>query len=128
MSINDPIRLDSEHLKPNCLDCIHHRTIPGDAHLECKHPRISEIDSLLSPLLLMQGIIPPAMKLLAVTGNETGIRKGWFAWPLNFDPVWLESCDGFTEKENKMKTQNNKEAIQTTNAANATNATNEKTA
>jgi hypothetical protein len=24
---------------------------------------------------------------------------GWFVWPLNFDPVWLENCDGFSDNE-----------------------------
>lgn len=31
-----------------------------------------------------------------VKGNPTGIRRGWFNWPFNFDPVWLEECEGFT--------------------------------
>lgn len=33
-----------------------------------------------------------------VTGDPHGIRQGWFNWPLSFDPVWLESCEGFEEK------------------------------
>ena len=36
---------------------------------------------------------------LNIVGNPTGIRKGWFNWPFNFDPHWLENCDGFMEKE-----------------------------
>jgi len=32
-----------------------------------------------------------------VTGHSSGIRNGWFMWPLNFDPTWLESCDGFSD-------------------------------
>jgi hypothetical protein len=30
-----------------------------------------------------------------------GICNGWFIWPINFDPVWLENCDGFESKEAK---------------------------
>jgi hypothetical protein len=41
----------------------------------------------------------PAMKRLNVTGDATGIRHGWFMWPMHFDPVWLQSCDGFEKKE-----------------------------
>jgi hypothetical protein len=26
------------------------------------------------------------------------MRNGWFCWPFNFDPVWLEACDGFKAK------------------------------
>ncbi len=62
--------------KPNCYNCIHRRTVPGDCHSAC------------------------ANKDAHVTGKAHGIRKGWFFWPVNFDPVWLESCDGFkAEKE-----------------------------
>lgn len=31
--------------------------------------------------------------------HPNGIKNGWFFWPLNFDPVWLENCDGFTAKK-----------------------------
>lgn len=33
-----------------------------------------------------------------VVGNPHGVRNGWFMHPMNFDPVWLESCSGFTPK------------------------------
>jgi hypothetical protein len=23
------------------------------------------------------------------------MRNGWFAWPLDYDPIWLETCDAF---------------------------------
>jgi len=36
---------------------------------------------------------------LNVKGHPHGIKNGWFIWPFNFDPVWLENCDGFTPKE-----------------------------
>jgi len=32
---------------------------------------------------------------LSVTGNPHGIKRGWFNWPWNFDPTWLQSCNGF---------------------------------
>ena len=28
-----------------------------------------------------------------------GIRQGWFGWPIDFDPVWVEQCTGFVNKE-----------------------------
>jgi hypothetical protein len=43
--------------------------------------------------------IGKAQRALSVYGNPHGIKNGWFAWPFNFDPVWLESCNGFEEKE-----------------------------
>ena len=60
--------------RPNCYKCKHRRTIPGDTHSSCGN------------------------KEAKVTGRETGIRRGWFAWPFNFDPTWLMSCDGFSER------------------------------
>jgi hypothetical protein len=87
-------------MKPSCHDCIHHRTIPGDAHIQCAHPKINPVETLLTPLLLMSGSQnSPDMKRLNVMGDRTGIRRGWFNWPLNFDPVWLLTCDGFEGKE-----------------------------
>ena len=36
-----------------------------------------------------------SQKSLNVTGSPHGVRHGWFNWPWNFDPIWLEQCDGF---------------------------------
>ena len=40
-----------------------------------------------------------AANALHISANYHGIKNGWFIWPVNFDPVWLEHCDGFTVKE-----------------------------
>ena len=61
--------------RPDCYRCAHRRTIPGDAHTRCNNHDAH------------------------VVGNPQGIRGGWFRWPLNFDPVWLKSCDGFSTSE-----------------------------
>lgn len=57
--------------KPNCYDCINRRSVPGDAHSRCANLKAR------------------------VVGNKHGMANGWFFWPINFDPVWLEECDGF---------------------------------
>ena len=31
-------------------------------------------------------------------GSNHGIKHGWFFWPFNFDPIWVEECDGFEYK------------------------------
>jgi hypothetical protein len=36
-----------------------------------------------------------AASTLHIQGNAHGIRHGWFCWPANFDPIWLDNCDGF---------------------------------
>jgi len=58
--------------KLDCYKCIHKRNVPGDAHIRCNNVRAK------------------------VIGNSHGIAHGWFLWPINFDPVWLTSCDGFS--------------------------------
>lgn len=60
--------------KPNCYDCKHRREIPGDAHSSCANFNAK------------------------ATGNDHGRRMGWFYWPFNFDPTWLQTCDGFEAK------------------------------
>ena len=60
--------------KPDCYKCKYRGTIPGDAHSSCGN------------------------KNAKVEGDDYGRKSGWFFWPLNFDPVWLESCDGFEQK------------------------------
>jgi hypothetical protein len=59
--------------KPNCYKCVHRLTIPGDCHSRCNNHEAK------------------------VAGNPHGIKSGWFRWPLNFDPTWLVSCDGFSD-------------------------------
>lgn len=61
--------------KPNCYECKHRSPIPGDAHSGCSNRNAT------------------------VRGHDHGITHGWFYWPLNFDPVWLVSCDGFAPQE-----------------------------
>ena len=65
--------------KPNCYECEFRGTLAGDCHSKCTSPTAT------------------------VTGNPHGIKKGWFCHPFNFDPVWLESCDGFKQKEKEKK-------------------------
>ena len=84
--------------KPNCYECKHRRSIAGNAHIRCAHPNIPDFGPMLELASLMGG--GPAMRVtgMKVRGNVHGIRMGWFMWPLNFDPHWLEECDGFTPK------------------------------
>ena len=88
-----------------CYKCKHRGTIPGDAHSCCNHPEArkatgGDVD-VFSGIVAMfsnpKGIIEAALKL-NIQANPHGICSGWFNWPANFDPVWLENCDGFEEK------------------------------
>lgn len=90
--------------KPNCYQCKHRGEVPGSAHSRCSHPANGK--SLADPLANIMAIfasvgrVPPIQTGgLAVRGNPDGIKKGWFNYPHNFDPVWLEECDGFEPRE-----------------------------
>lgn len=60
--------------KPDCYECEYRGELIGDCHSHCKNRNAK------------------------VTGNKYGRNQGWFTYPINFDPVWLESCDGFKQK------------------------------
>lgn len=76
--------------KPNCYECKWRRNIRGDCHSECKHPKAF---LTMARSLGRQQI--PDDQILTIEGSAHGARNGWFAWPINFDPIWLESCNGF---------------------------------
>ena len=98
--------------KPNCYECKHKGTIPGDCHSKCVHPKVVENSDPLTELKSMMGgrrfggSFVVVDNPLGVIGNPHGIKNGWFLWPHNFDPIWLESCNGFEEKEKKNEEDN----------------------
>ncbi len=58
-----------------CYDCKHRRKVPGDAHSACAKP-----DNTMQ-------------------GADLGIRRGWWDYPTNFDPVWNTTiCKNHEEK------------------------------
>lgn len=81
-----------------CYKCDHRQDAPGSAHSSCKNPRNSVQSSMESVILLLSGRTKSSPNGVQVTANPHGVSKGWFMYPLNFDPVWLESCNGFTPK------------------------------
>lgn len=59
----------------DCYKCIHRRNVPGDAHSSCAAPD------------------------KRMTGDDHGVRSGWFSYPLNFDPVWrTRECRNFQSR------------------------------
>jgi hypothetical protein len=76
--VRELLRKEKE-MKPDCYKCVHRLNISGDAHSRCNNFQAK------------------------IKGNDHGIRNGWFRWPLNFDPIWLISCDGFSGKQEDKK-------------------------
>lgn len=112
--------------KPNCYACKWRGEIPGDCHSCCNHPALLAGDGAIKWIECQAFLVSGRSALFNLTANAYGIRNGWFAWPINFDPIWLETCDGFEKKED-MNTQKSGDfdvAVSPTNAASATNTTN----
>lgn len=53
-----------EEIMTECYDCINKRDVPGDCHIQCVNPDLD------------------------MTGDPHGIKKGWFMYPLLFNPTW----------------------------------------
>lgn len=89
--------------KPNCYNCPFRRDVPGDAHSSCMHPIVEKAMKsqglLVFELMIMVGVATPILKGLTIKGNPHGIQNGWFMWPCNFNPTWIEECSGYTPKE-----------------------------
>lgn len=102
--------------RPNCYQCKYRGEIPGNAHSKCLHPKVAEITN--DPLCQLVGllgsrgiaalgvnlgrdeVLNPGKNPLGISGHQHGIKCGWFNWPINFDPTWLLTCDGFEEAPN----------------------------
>ena len=91
--------------KPNCYKCKYRRNIAGSCHSSCVHPSLEKI--MGDPFIQMLGILATPANLnnkeLNIKANPHGIRNRWFQFPMNFDPVWLDNCDGFENKLNEVK-------------------------
>ena len=93
--------------KPLCYQCRWRGIIPGSAHSKCCHPYNEEInDPLLNLLATFASVgrieLPPMSdERLKIKAHEAGIKSGWFHFPFNFDPIWLEECNGFEEFREK---------------------------
>ena len=91
-----------------CHECKHRGTIPGDTHSCCRHPDLNgATNDPLAGIMAMfasVGRTAPQIGIQAISdkfqikANYHGIKKGWFNWPWNFDPIWLENCNAFEEK------------------------------
>lgn len=91
---------DKSKLKPNCYECKYRRPVPGDAHSQCVHPILDVVPGgkFIPMMFMMRGLRSPIEKRLNLSYSQHGFNSGWFMWPVNFDPTWLETCEGFEHK------------------------------
>lgn len=84
-----------EH-QPNCYECRHRRTIPGDAHSRCSHPEVKKTS--ISDCF-MSGLAEAYLGKAELARIALDVRGGGQTWPANFNPAFLTSCRGFEPKE-----------------------------
>lgn len=82
--------------KPNCYTCVHRHDLIGDAHSSCD---VIGPAAFTAAMLFMTGQTELRTSTLHVRGNTHGVRSGWFTWPINYDPVWLEICNMHSEAQ-----------------------------
>jgi len=71
-------------MEPKCYNC--RNAIKGhprwaDHFIGCNHPAVKRGKE--------------GMQTLRIDANEAAIDEGWFDFPFNFDPVWINDCKGF---------------------------------
>lgn len=68
--------MSERDMKTECWPCHFKLNNPFSCHIGCRMPD------------------------LKMTGNQHGIDRGWFFYPILFDPVWkTKLCDNFLKKE-----------------------------
>ncbi|MDZ4346134.1 MAG: hypothetical protein U1E51_27290 [Candidatus Binatia bacterium] len=100
-------KVEEKAKKPNCYECQYRGECPGSAHSRCTHPEAQQTTKgdPFAEVLAIFGSVGRGpglhVRALNVEGHPRGISNGWFNWPVNFDPIWLLRCDGFTPKKGK---------------------------
>lgn len=83
--------------KPNCYKCTHRESLKYSAHSRCNAvTKENTMEDIFAYVVASDNRNHPDVR---VKGNLTGINNGWFNWPIDFDPVWVDECKFFQEKE-----------------------------
>ncbi len=92
-------------MKPDCYKCKWRGDLLGDCHSRCTHPALKAAndDPRLKMLAMFASVgrvapIQAGIDELGIKANYHGIKQGWFNFPWNFDPHWLEECKGWEQK------------------------------
>lgn len=67
---------DRSKIIGECHQCVHKRNVPYNSHIKCVKPDAD------------------------MTGDKHGIEKGWFMYPMLFDPTWkTKQCANFEQQD-----------------------------
>jgi hypothetical protein len=93
----------------NCYNCKFRGSVVGSAHSRCRaitenssnKEKAMELEILLATgkyeMSLSDNVTGESRPIVKL--NEHGVKNGWAVWPINFDPIWVEDCAFFKEKE-----------------------------
>lgn len=76
----------------NCHNCEYKARIPGDAHISCEYPYIKTEDRYTFSMLAIsqpQQFNEVLNQNFGFTADIGALRQGYFTFPLNFDPTWM---------------------------------------
>lgn len=80
----------------NCYKCKFRGSVVGSAHSRCNvikssgSDKSSELEFLIASG--MYELINKETNKPLVVLNQYGVNNGWATWPIDFDPIWVESC------------------------------------
>jgi len=89
-------------MRDACYKCQYRGTIENSRHSKCQHPeaeKIMQSSGLLDILfehLVMERTIPRLTQIIVKFADQ-GLEGGYVHFPMNFDPIWLESCNCYKE-------------------------------
>lgn len=79
--------------KNDCYACPHRGELRGSAHSECKvfSDKTFAFDFAVGVSSgEIKGIHDDEKDKPIINFDPHGVRNGWCAWPINFDPVWVD--------------------------------------
>jgi len=95
--------------KHNCYNCMFRGTVPGSAHSSCNVLKYIGEKGTIAESAIALGIatIKDEHGHDAVQLDPHGVRNGWAMWPINFDPIWVNKCMFYINKEDREKEEKN---------------------
>jgi hypothetical protein len=79
----------------DCYKCIHRRPVYASHHSMCAIPKNVSIYANYNEVHAY--VAETVGEQYGIKLNPHGVKNGWAAWPWNFDPIWIVSCNRYTE-------------------------------
>jgi hypothetical protein len=81
--------------KNDCYTCPHREQVPGSAHSRCKAIKSDAVAFEMAKTVASGSTSGISAKVngekkAVLKFDPNGVRSGWCAWPVNFDPVCVE--------------------------------------